>query len=151
MTEIKTTGIFGILNRISVFAHGMTEDVYDVSTFIDIKQDSYRLASNRCMLSSRTTKYIMTGQDMTQAEFLYNLSLNGGKLSTKEEILSLRKMYRPEFNTGTNKIGEGYRAIANIIMLRVRGDFHQKTGNDLLMSYQYIEMLKQNMGIYEEK
>src|SRR3989304_5294878 len=97
MTEIKTTGIFGILNRISVFAHGMTEDVYDVSTFIDIKQDSYRLASNRCMLSSRTTKYIMTGQDMTQGEFLYNLSLSGGKLSTKEEILSLRKMYRQYF------------------------------------------------------
>ncbi len=143
-------GIFGILNRISVFAHGMTEDVYDVSTFMDIKQDSYRLASNRCMLVSRTTKYIMTGKDMTQAEFLYNLSLNGGKLSTKEEISSMSKMFRPEFNTGTNKIGEGYRAIANTIMLRSRGEYHQKTGQDLLMFYQYVEMLKENMGIYEE-
>jgi len=150
MTEIKTTGLKGLYNRIIVFSHIQQEDVFDVSAYVTEHQSGYLLISNRVMLISRTEKLVTTGKDMNTDEFLHNLSRDGGKESSQKEINDAKMTFRPEFNTGTNKIGEGYRAIANKSMLLARAEFHQKNGHDLY-PYEYIEMLKMNMVIYGEK
>jgi len=149
MTEIQLTGIKGILNRVSMFSHGMKEDVIDVSTRMD-GIDSNKLASNRVMLCMRTQKLIQTGQDMSPNEFLNNLSKNGGHISSKAEIDSLKTLYIPETNIVTNKIGEGYRAIGNTVMLIARAECQINTKQDL-MPYQFIEMMLKNSGNMSNK
>ncbi len=149
MTEIQLTGIKGILNRVTVFAHGMKEDVIDVSTRMD-GIDPNKIVSNRVMLCMRTQKMIQTGQDMYPEEFLNNSSKNGGHISSKVEIDSLKTLYIPETNIVTNKIGKGYRAIGNTVMLIARVECQINTKQDL-MPYQFIEMMLKNSGNTSKK
>ena len=150
MTEqIKTEGLKGVINRAIVFSNTIEQDVFDVSAHIDVPFFFFRLATNRVMLYARTSKLQKTGQDMSIPEFINVLDEKLTKISSQEELNQIKRTYKPEYNTGTNKIGEGYRGIANKVMLTARAGFHTKNGHDFML-YQYIEMLVGNSAILEE-
>jgi hypothetical protein len=152
MTEIKMTGLKGLYNRIEVFSYVFSrqaEEAFDVTTFMNQSYVGHELASNSVMLVTRTAKVMKSGQDMTRQEFLTMLSKLGGKISSKEELDKVKEMYTPEFNVGTNKIGEGYRKIGNTVMFTARADFHRKFGHDLIL-YEYYEILMSNSAISTE-
>lgn len=143
MTEIKTTGIKGVINTISMFSSVQEKEVYEVNTLMNENLQGYKLSINMMMLMSQIDSIVNTGKGMTPSNFINYLDNFGGRISSEKELNEKKKLFYPEFNTGTDKIGEEYRGIANKVMLISRADFHQKYGNDLML-YQYIEMLQGN-------
>lgn len=143
MDEIQTTGLKGLYNRITIFSHMQREEIYDITARIDEPLLGHRLSTNRVMLVSRTHKLLMTGQDQSKFEFLNLLQNHSGRISSKEEYNSLKLQFIPEYNTGTNKIGEGYRGIANKVMLTTRAECNVNTGHDLF-PYEFTMMLLAN-------
>jgi len=142
MTEILTTGLKGLYNRINLFSSIQQQEVVDVTVHMNGVPD-YTLASNRVMLTSRTESMMITGRDLSEQEFKNLLSHTGGHKITKKEYDEVKKLYHPEYNTGTNKIGEGVRKIGNTVMLTARADFHTKHGHDFML-HEYIQMLVNN-------
>jgi len=146
MTEILTTGLLGLYNRINLRAAVQEKDVIDVTMFIDDKNkhlSGISLAVNRVMLTVQTENMMLTGRDINPREFTNILSDSSGKEITTEEYSSRKNKYQPEFNTTTNTIGNGYRKIGNTVMLLARAECHINTNHDLFM-YEYIQMLKNN-------
>jgi len=143
MTEIQTTGVLGLLNRINIFSVISEKDVMDVTTFMnEVPNDE--ISSSRVMLAMRTENLILTGRDLSQNQFLNILSKIGGNEVDKKEYDSVKELYQPEFNTGTNKMG-GIKEINNIVMLMAKADCNIRTRHDQL-PYEYIEMLLNNCG-----
>lgn len=145
MTEILTTGLKGLYNRINLFSTVMQNDVIDVTMFIDKNKESLSgssQASNNVMLATRTEN-MMFGKNISPEQFLDILSRSRGKIIEKKEYESLKRKYHPEFNTTTDKIGDEYRKIGNMVMLLSRADFYIKNGHDLF-PYEYIQMLLNN-------
>jgi hypothetical protein len=140
--QFQTTGLKGVLNTIGFFSSIQEEDVFDISTKIEDTKDQ-NISAIRTMLISRTTKLMMLGQDQSPSEFLNIISRRGGNISSQKEINDVKKMFIPEHNTGTNKIGEGYRKIANMVMLTMRAESNINTRQDL-MPYQFIEIMLNN-------
>lgn len=147
--EIKTTGLKGVINRAIVFSNTIQKDVFDITTNIPIQCSGFRLATNRVMLCSRTESLMNTGKDQTVPEFLNVLDNKLTKISSPEELSQITQSYKPEYNTGTFKIGEGHRGIANKVMLTSRANFHVSNGHDFML-YEYIEMLLNNSAIKEK-
>lgn len=142
MVEIKTTGLKGVYNRIHLFSTIMKEDVFDITAFVDVESVGYRLASNRVMLVSRVEKLIYTGNDLSVPQFLDILSQYSGKITSRKELNNIKQNFYPEFNTGTYKIGDGYRGIANKIMLIYRAESFINNKHDIL--HKYTEILEAN-------
>ena len=140
MQEISIIGLKGLYNRITVFSHMQKEDVIDVVASIEQPLSGYQLASNRAMLVSRIEKLIYTGRDQPKSEFFNVLNEHSGRISSKSEIESLKQHYIPEFNVGTDKIGVGYRRIANTVMLMCRAGKFIQSREDL-MFYEFTEKL----------
>lgn len=134
---IQTTGLKGLYNRISVFSQVLQKDVVDVTMFTNEISTIDSLASIRVMMASRTTSLMMTGRGISPEQFKTNIS-DSQKVCDSQKI-----KYQLEFNTTTDKIGEGYRKIGNIVMLLSRADFHIKNGHDLF-PYEYIQILLNN-------
>ena len=147
--EIATTGINGIRNRLIVFSHFQKEEVIDVTANIPIECSGSRLAINRVVLAFQTIQMMYTGQPLNTKQIERSLTSLGEKVTTKEELDDRKKKFAPEFNAGTNKIGKGYRKIANTIMLTARADFHSRYGHDFML-YEYSEILVANSAISEE-
>lgn len=151
MTEILTTGLLGLYNRINLNAAIQEKDVVDVTMFIDKNKQlpGHLLSVNRVMLVLRTENMMITGRDLTPNQFTSILSGSSGKQIDIKEYNSRKNKYQPEFNTTTNKIGEGYRRIGNTVMLLARAECQINTNHDLFM-YEYIQMLASNGSIKEE-
>jgi len=148
MTEILTTGLLGLYNRINLFSTTIQKEVVDVTVFMDkIPEDN--LAANRVMMTVRTESIMLSGKDVSPEGFLRILYDDVGKIHTKKEYESVRENYQPEFNTGTDYIGEDNRKIGNIVMLIARADFHIRHGHDLFL-HEYIQMLSNNGAIRED-
>ena len=146
MTEILTTGLLGLYNRINLHASVQEKDVIDVTMFMDDKNkklSGISLVVNRVMLTTRTENMMLTGRDINPRQFTDILSHSSGKEISMKEYNSRKSKYLPEFNTTTNKIGEGYRKIGNTVMLLARAECHINTNHDLF-SYEYIQMLQDN-------
>ena len=146
MTEILTSGLLGLYNRINLNAAVQEKDVVDVTMFIDDKNkqlSGISLAVNNVMLTTRTESIMLTGRDINPRQFTDILSNSSGKEIDMKEYNSRKNKYLPEFNTTTNKIGDGYRKIGNTVMLLARAEFHINTNHDLF-SYEYIQMLQDN-------
>ena len=149
MTEIKTTGLKGLLNRINLFSTIIQKDVVDVTTFMN-DVPSEKLAVNRVMLVARTESMMLTGRDLSETQFKSLISHTGGHETTQKEYDEVKKLYQPEYNTGTNKIGNGTRKIGNIVMLTTRARFHVLHGHDFML-YDFVEMLVNNSVTRSEK
>jgi len=149
MTEILTTGLLGLYNRINLFSTIQQNDVVDVTVFMNNISSGSSLASNRVMMTARVESMMNKGKDITPDEFLKILCKDMGRINTKKEYEELQRMFQPEFNTVTNRIGEGYRKIGNTIMLMARANNHVKTCQDLF-PYEYIELLSSNGTIKED-
>jgi hypothetical protein len=148
MTEILTTGLKGLYNRINLFSTIIQKDVIDVTVFMnDVSSDN--LAANRVMMTIRTENMMMNGRDLSLKEFGNILSNDGGDIISKKEYEKVKEMYQPEYNTGTDKIGEGCRKIGNMVMLTTRGGFNIQHGHDFML-YEYIQMLLENSVIKED-
>lgn len=148
MTEILTTGLKGLQNRINLFASIQQNDVMDVTCFANEVPNGSAMTSQRVMITSRTESLLFTGQNITPLSFLSTLAEHMGVINTKEEYDSLKKIYHPEFNTITNQIGEGYRKIGNTVMLLSRAEYHTKKAQDLYL-YEYYMTLLENGSIIE--
>ena len=144
--QIKTTGLKGVINRAVIFSNIIDKDVIDVTTHIPEKYSGFELATNRVMLYAITERLINTGRNLTQQGFLNILDDKLTKITSKEELKQIKSAYKPEYNTGTFKIGEGYRGTANKIMLTSRANFHITYGYDFML-YEYIKMLVENSAI----
>ncbi len=146
MTEILTTGLLGLYNRINLRAAVQEKDVIDVTMFVSSENkqlSGISLASNRVMLTTRTENMMLVGRDINPKQFTDILSDSSGKEISIEQYNSRKNRYLPEFNTTTDKIGEGYRKTGNTIMLLARTECHINTNHDLFM-YEYIQILQNN-------
>ena len=148
MTGILTTGLKGLYNRINLFSSIVEKDVIDVIVHMNIVT-SDNLAANRVMLATRTENMMFTGYDLSKNQFINLLSHSGGHESSKKEYDELKEIYQPEYNTGTDKIGEGYRKVGNMVMLTTRGGFHTQHGHDFML-HEYIQMLVNNSVMRED-
>lgn len=147
MTEIQISGLKGLYNRIGLFSSIQEKEVIDVVIQANDIPDN-RLASNRVMMATMTES-LLNGKHSSAKEFLSIISKYGGKETTMKEYNSVKEMYQPEFNSGTDKIGEGVRKIGNTVMLTSRAEFHTKHGHDFML-YEYIQMLVENGSVKEE-
>lgn len=147
--EIATTGINGIRNRLIVFSHFQKEEVIDITANIPIDCSGSRLATNRVVLAFQTIQMMYMGKALNNRQIEQSLTILGEKVTTKEELNDRKKKFAPEFNAGTNKIGEGYRKIANTVMLTARADFHSRYGHDFML-YEFSEILMANSALSEE-
>jgi hypothetical protein len=149
MTEIKTTGINGIRNRIIVFNHFRKDDVIEVNANLPVSVSGCNLAITRVILNFQTIQLMYTGQSLSVSQIRKTLSIIGENPITEKELSERTKKFAPEFNTGTQRIGKGYRAIANTVMLTARADFYSIYSCDLF-PYEYNELLMANSAISEE-
>lgn len=148
MTEIKTTGLIGLYNRINLFASIQQREVVDMTIFMnDIP--SHSLASNRVMMTTRTENMMFTGRDLSENEFKNLISKDAGNKITQKEYDEVKKLYHPEYNTITNNIDKDVKKIGNIVMLTTRAGFHTQYGHDL-MPHEYIQMLVNNSVMRED-